>query len=344
MKVAFTLCSNNYLAQAKVLGDSLLEYNPDYTFVIGLVDEINKEIDLSPFASFKIIPISTIGISEFDDLWKKYNIIELNTSVKASFIKYLQTTYSEAAHFFYFDPDIAVFHSFSYIENEFTENDILLTPHSLSPLPLDGCLPGENIFLNYGVYNLGFIGLKNNSPVVNSMLDWWEERTLKFGFDDANNGFFVDQLWMNLVPIYYSKVKVLTSMGLNAAPWNLHERKSLSKADGDYLMPDGTKLIFYHFSSYNFKKPGQISKYYNRYSFDDIPVLKDMYNKYQVQLESNNINILSSVSCSYVAKRETFIASIKSENIKKPNNGNTVTFKDFVPPIFKRIYKKLRLN
>jgi len=39
-KLAFTICSANYLAQAIALGDSLLQHNPSYTFVIGLVDEI----------------------------------------------------------------------------------------------------------------------------------------------------------------------------------------------------------------------------------------------------------------------------------------------------------------
>lgn len=35
-KLAFTICSANYLAQAIALGDSLLQHNPGYTFVIGL--------------------------------------------------------------------------------------------------------------------------------------------------------------------------------------------------------------------------------------------------------------------------------------------------------------------
>jgi hypothetical protein len=39
MKVAFTLCSLNYMAQAKTLADSFHEYNPEWHFVIGLVEQ-----------------------------------------------------------------------------------------------------------------------------------------------------------------------------------------------------------------------------------------------------------------------------------------------------------------
>jgi len=41
-KIIFTLCSNNYLAQARTLGDSVLKYS-DSKFVIGLVDQNTKE-------------------------------------------------------------------------------------------------------------------------------------------------------------------------------------------------------------------------------------------------------------------------------------------------------------
>ena len=40
MILAFTICSVNYLAQARTLGDSLRQTNPDWHFVIGLVDDL----------------------------------------------------------------------------------------------------------------------------------------------------------------------------------------------------------------------------------------------------------------------------------------------------------------
>ena len=40
-KIAFTICSINYLAQAIALGNSLTSQNADYDFKIGLVDKVD---------------------------------------------------------------------------------------------------------------------------------------------------------------------------------------------------------------------------------------------------------------------------------------------------------------
>ena len=87
MKIAFTICSNNYLAQAKILGDSLLDKNPDYKFVIGLCDEPSESIDYAFFENIEIIPVAKINIYCFAEIVKKYQIVELNTSIKPSFFK-----------------------------------------------------------------------------------------------------------------------------------------------------------------------------------------------------------------------------------------------------------------
>ena len=43
MKIAFTICSLNYFAQALSLGESLSKTNPHYKYVIGLVDRPDCE-------------------------------------------------------------------------------------------------------------------------------------------------------------------------------------------------------------------------------------------------------------------------------------------------------------
>jgi hypothetical protein len=55
-KFAFTICSINYLAQAKVLADSLKKTNPDYEFVIGLCDKIDDSgVDTSKLEGFNLL-------------------------------------------------------------------------------------------------------------------------------------------------------------------------------------------------------------------------------------------------------------------------------------------------
>jgi hypothetical protein len=328
-KLAFTICSNNYLAQAKTAADSLIQYNPEYKFVIGLVDELSNEIDYDFFHPHEIIPITEIGLQEFESLSEKYNIIELNTSVKASFFKYIFDRFKHIDHSYYFDPDFMFFNSLSLLDDEFKTSDILLTPHINTPIALDDSFPHENLFLNFGIYNLGFIGVKRSENSFR-FLDWWEERTINHGFIDIRNGYFVDQLWINFVPLFFNKVKIIKEFGYNVGPWNLHERKQIEKREDGFYMKDESKLVFYHFSNYKFRNPENISTYYSRYTFDNCPDLIPLYEIYNGKLIENKIEKLSIISCIYYNDSVQTLKNKKESKMKR-------VLKLFIPPIFFKI-------
>ena len=335
MKIAFTLCSNNYLAQAKTLGDSLIKHNPDYKFIIGLVDNYSTDIDYSFFSPHTITPVSEIGINDFDSLWKKYNIIELNTCVKASFLKYLFRTYPEIPYTFYFDPDIMIFHSLANLENEFISNEILLTPHILSPIPINQ-KPPENSFLKNGIYNLGFIGIKNKSECTSGFLNWWEERTLNKGFINPQIGLFVDQKWINFIPVFYDKVKILKSFGYNAAPWNLQERKNIKNINEKYVMEDNSILTFYHFSAYNYLNPSKLSYELYGFNFDNCPLLISLYNEYHKLIKHNKIEQMSKVPCFYVKLKKEYDEKKYNRFYKRDIKR---VLKSILPPFITDIFK-----
>ncbi len=328
--IIFTLCSNNYLAQAKTLGDSIIAYNPGYKFVIGLVDEYNQQVDYSFYAPFTIIPVAEIGIPDFDELWKKYSIVEFNTSVKASFFKYLFKANTEVGKVCYFDPDIVIYHSLKIIEESLTGDDIILTPHIVSPIQADGKQPGENIFLKYGLYNLGFLGLNRNC-LKNGFLDWWEERILSTGFHNTLNGFFVDQLWINLVPLFFDRVKIMKDLGLNVAPWNLHER--IIDNDNVFGINSNERSLFYfyHFSSFLYNEPEKMSKYYDRFTFETNPELVPLYMDYRQRLIKNKIESLSAIPCSYIEKQQEYLNAEKIASGKKTLRSN----------VFKTIFNRI---
>lgn len=316
MKIIFTICSNNYLSQAKTLGDSLLVHNPDYTFIIGLTDEFDERIDYGLFSPHIILPVKNIGILQFDDLWKKYDIVEFNTCVKASYFKYIFSAYPKANNVCYFDPDIVVYHSLSILEEAFLENEILITPHVLSPVEIDDKHPSEYTFLNFGLYNLGFIGVHRNCTLQAGFLNWWENRILTLGYNKPCDGLYVDQLWINLVPIFFEKVILLKNIGLNVAPWNLHERTVLHTIDNKYKMNDGSPLYFFHFSSYNYKNIDALSKYYSRYSFETHKELKKLYIEYNVKLVGNKIDDFEKIECIYISRQKKYISDKNSWSSK----------------------------
>lgn len=305
MKIAFTICSNNYLAQAKVLGDSIQQHNPEYKFFICLADKISQNIDYKNEIGHPIILADEIGVADFDNLWKKYTIVEFNTCLKPSFFKYFFTQYESIEYIYYLDPDTCVANSLSLIENEFEENDVLLTPHILTPIELDSKEPQENLFLNYGIYNLGFLGLRKSELTFN-ILNWWEERLLEIGYNRPDQGLFVDQLWINFVPIYFKRVKISLHPGLNMAPWNLHERR-LSKDKEIFVVNENFPLIFYHFSQFNRNDFTKISNAYNRQDIEKSKHLKELYVKYGQQLLQNNLRSLSNHKCAYMLMREQYI-------------------------------------
>ena len=296
MKIAFTICSNNYLGQVKALINSFLKYNQDYIFYIGLVDRKSTSIDYNFFNPAFVIPIEEIGIPNFAEIVEKFNIIELNTSVKPSFAKYLLKRHTAAEILYYLDPDLYFYDSLKSLDTRLIENNFAITPHILSPIQLDDRIPGENLFLNYGLYNLGFLGLNTKSQETIKMLDWWEERTLNLGYDRIVDGLFVDQLWINFLPIYFDKVLLLKELGYNMAPWNLHERNIKSfAADGKVLLNDDSNLVFYHFSNMNNEDSSRPSRFYNRYSFDQFVLLKDLYNSYIEELNKCNLKEFKAV-------------------------------------------------
>ena len=66
MTIAFTICSLNYLAQARTLGDSLRRTNPDLQYFVGLVDRLDGvEFETGYEPDYPLVEVHTIGIQGF---------------------------------------------------------------------------------------------------------------------------------------------------------------------------------------------------------------------------------------------------------------------------------------
>lgn len=298
----FTICSNNYLAQAIVLGNSVKAHNPSYTFQIFLCDEKSSLIDYTKI-NHDITEIGSIE-SQVYELAKKYNIIELNTAVKPTVFQYLFEN-PNVNKAIYLDPDICVYSTFDQLAKKLNENSILLTPHIFNSIPLDGKTPGENTFLNYGIYNLGFLALKKDKN-TKELLKWWKNITYNQGFIQPANGFFVDQLPINLVPLFFKGVSILEDLGYNMAPWNLHER-TLHKKDGVYKVNNMETLKFFHFSSFSYQKI-ELPSGYNRFSLKERLDLHDIYKSYNQDLQDNKYSIYKEIPCIFVEIRNYQLA------------------------------------
>lgn len=295
-KLAFTICSINYLGQAIALKESFLRHNPDYDFVVGLCDRLDQAyLDESKTKGLDIKEVHTIGITAFDEMYDRYDITELNTAIKPFFFDYFfnQKAYETVL---YIDPDILVFDSFNLVEKGLETNDILLTPHFYTPIYDDKTLTEQQMFVN-GIYNLGFLGLKK-SVNAQAMLDWWMTKLEKECYMDIQKGMFVDQLYCNMVPLYFEKVLIEKYPGLNIAYWNLHERKVTLENDKYYV--NGVPLIFYHYSGITIEDDNNISRWQNRFDLTNRPDLVPLFKMYRTILKDTSNAYFKKFKCYYI--------------------------------------------
>ncbi|MHA4738452.1 glycosyl transferase [Dyadobacter sp. MSC1_007] len=298
MTIAFTICSINYLAQARTLGDSLKATNPDVLFFVGLVDSLQGIAFEDSYApTFPMIEIDKIEIRDFQEMADRYNITELNTAVKPFYFTYFFKHYPEAKNVIYFDPDIIVFQPLTGLLSSLEKHPAVLTPHINTPIE-DRLTPNELHHLNTGVYNLGFVAF-SRSEENDRFISWWEEKLRYECLIDLCNGLFVDQNWMNFLPVFVSGTHIERNPGYNAAYWNLHER-TFSFRDDTYFVNGDNPLIFFHYSGYDPAKPEILSKYQDRFELSERPDLTALFALYKNSLISNGNAYYRQFQCAYI--------------------------------------------
>lgn len=280
-------------------------------FFLFLCDGLDPKINYSEFAD-EIVLLENIEPT-FLDLASKYEIVELNTALKPRAFEYLFEE-KGVRHAIYFDPDIQIFSPIGFLFDLLTQYSILLTPHICSPIPFDGKTPQENHFLNFGIYNLGFLGLANKLE-SKELLGWWKGHTYKRGRVDVYKGVFLDQLPMNFVPLFFKDATVLFHRGLNMAPWNLHER-SVTKTPHGYAVNEKEPLVFYHFSSFRTRGIELPIAQYDRYQLNDLPHLREIYEHYQQDLQANGNETTSKIPFAYTNVRKQAIRSQRQQRLR----------------------------
>lgn len=276
---ACTVIARNYLALARVVSTSFLEHHPDGRFSVLILDDVDGEVDESQEPFDVLRPTDIMPEGEFLDMAAAYNVLELATAVKPWLLRAVLA--SGASTVAYLDPDLCFYRPIDDLFERAGEAGIVLTPHTVSPVPRDDRTPTEQYLLRAGVFNLGFIVVAENAA---AFLDWWAERLRYDCIVDPANGLFVDQRWIDLVPGYFSHA-IVTDPSLNVAYWNLGNR-SVEERDGDALV-DGRPLRFFHFSGFDPSRPEHLSKHAGdrpRYDLESLPAVQRLCREYGERL------------------------------------------------------------
>lgn len=289
MIFAYTVCTLNYLAHARAFHESFHKYHPTIPFFLGLVDRVEGRVDISTLP-FEVVEVEQIGIKNLSEMAVRYTILELTCALKAHFASYFFETYSGTTELWYFDTDIQVYAGMTFISESLQKNNILITPHFLSPYS-DRKHQSERDFLNSGLYNAGFFALKK-SPVSERFLEWWKDRVSREGYVRFDLGMFLDQLWLNFAPLFFPETLVAKDPGLNVGYWNLHERE-ISRKDDTYRVNTSHLLYFYHFSGFSVASPELISKHQDRWSFESRKDIVPLYQGYEAAIKKYDFAIVS---------------------------------------------------
>ncbi len=271
-----TIIATNFLARAAVLARTHIEHNPDDRVAVLVVDAEPGE--LPDTDTYHVITPADLSLApiEFERMALIYDVTELCTALKPWALELLLDRGAAVAT--YLDPDIAVYASLEEIEKLSLEHGIVLTPHTVDPMPRDGLAPTEAQIMAAGTFNLGFLAVDQGAG---PMLEWWQERLLRDCVTAPHEMLFVDQRWVDLVPGYFPHV-VLTDPTYNVAYWNLDSRPLVREGDEIHVADRGP-LHFFHFSGYEPDRPWVLTKYHvdrPRVLLSEHPVVAELCREY----------------------------------------------------------------
>jgi hypothetical protein len=328
MVVAYTVCSLNYIGYAKAFYKSLHKYHPEVHFVVGLVDTLPTGTNAQDFP-FEVVEVVVLKEQMLADMASRYSMLELTCAFKPTFGKYLLERNPE--QLWYFDTDMLIFHRMDCLYQTLQQYNIVITPHFTTPFK-DGLHQRERDFLNSGLYNAGFWGIRN-TPESKRFLDWWQDRLRTEGYLRYDLGMGSDQLWLNFVPLFFEGVKVENNAGYNVAYWNLHERNIEKNTNEGYVVNGDKPLCLFHFSGYQPLQPTLISRHQNRWTFENMPILQPLYQTYHQALVDNYYDTYSAIRSVYDHKAKPISMSRKVEGfIKKALNKLAWKILNYVRP------------
>jgi hypothetical protein len=341
-----TIITKSYLPYARTLASSLAKYHPGVTLFVLLADRIDEYFDPS-LENFKLIYLEDLShAEEIEQMCFYYTAFELCCALRGVLHEYMFDK-TNIQKWIFLDSDIMIFSPLDVIFEQLETTSILLTPHnSITPIGDKYIASCEISFLKCGLYNAGFLGLKRTDTAKEFIL-WFKNRLKNFAFDDSSNqesmhrGLFVDQLWLNLVPLYFKEVKYCLEPGANLGYWNLFDR-TLTKDSSGNIRVNEQPILFIHFSGWDINNPNAVSKYSSIYD-EKIPNFwVEISNLYKDNLLENGYSICSSFpyAFKYFDGGKSILLKMRRQYYNYIMQGKSLPYS----PFSTEYYSRLRLT
>lgn len=242
-----TIITSNFLHFAYALNESLLRYDKNIALNVFVSEsKSNFSLPAHEFSNIRFyFPDEVCNKGVNKKIYDKYFATNKNYfrwSMKGGFITYLmeEKAYEKVI---FVDGDIYFFNPYQFLFDALDTDSILLTPHWRCAIePSKDAQNFQHLF-NHGLYNAGFLGANKNGLPILKQLSSWCLYNCEINPIKGNYG---DQTYLNLLPVYFEKVKVLKHRGCNISSWNLIECER-KKIDDEVLINGIFKVIFIHF-------------------------------------------------------------------------------------------------
>lgn len=274
MTQIFSIVSCNYLAEARVLMDSVKEFLPEAGRTVFFIDDWTGKFD--PAAEdFECVAAWQTSIPRYRHFAFAYSPGEFCFALKPFCARYLfEHTFAQSL--IYVDSDMVFLARPETLLDSLRSHSIVLAPHKLRA-------PSVTEHFNIvraGAFNAGFFAV-SRSAQADEFLRWWGQQMIEPG--NMTQDWFFDQGWLDLVPSYFDRTEILRHPGYNAAFWNLGERRVRrdaacetgkvgsceGRADVGGRMSEGGwrvgfggeeyPLVLFHFSMFDHRYPDRIS-------------------------------------------------------------------------------------
>jgi hypothetical protein len=97
----------------------------------------------------------------------------------------------------------------------------------------------------FGTYNVGWVGARNDPDGI-AIMQWWRKKCIEWCHDYVDGNRFADQGYLDSFPRLFARVKIISNIGANLAPWNIGNYR-IDFRGNQVLIDAVNPLVFFHF-------------------------------------------------------------------------------------------------
>lgn len=250
MNVACTILDADFLHYALALNESLLSFGDTTLYMLIMGSKIEGDKIAAKFPNIRLLYLENITNNKLIvELIVKYINTDINAlrwGLKPFLLHYLLDIHENVL---WLDSDLFFFNDYQFLFDELKENNIILTPHwrNINPNHADKLEKiNYKLLFTDGLFNAGFVGASNKAKEA---IWWWATACTADCELNASKGFFADQAYLALLPVYFPKVKIIRHRGCNVSSWNTLLCERTIGENNEIMINNEYPIIFIHFTA-----------------------------------------------------------------------------------------------